>query len=91
VQVLVDLPDGAGLKVSMAQYLLPDGTVFEGRGIDVDVELVESERGEGKEDPAMLFAQQILIQSGDANRTAMLKAAQPKLGRDARVKTWRAR
>lgn len=63
VQNVIELPDGSGLKLTVARYYTPSGRCIEGSGIapDVIVEAPEGgafggSRGERREDPQMVRA-----------------------------------
>lgn len=43
VQELVDLSDGSAVKITVAQWLTPDGETISGRGIDPDIEVEDDE------------------------------------------------
>lgn len=51
VQELKKLPDGSSLKITVAHWVLPDGTIIEGNGItpDYEVKLTEKDIESGKD------------------------------------------
>lgn len=59
VQQPEDLPDGSGLHVTVAKWLLPSGRWIEKEGIKPDVE-VESENGNGEDDVQLERAIELL-------------------------------
>lgn len=72
---VVPLSDGSAMVISVADYLTLNGTVFNGKGIDVDVnkELTDSQEAllvrnqlSGEQDPQLQAAVSALIRQGSA-------------------------
>ena len=54
VQDVVDLPGGAGLHITIAKWLTPDGNSIHGEGIKPDIEVsISKEQRQAKEDPQL--------------------------------------
>jgi carboxyl-terminal processing protease len=75
VQSLYDLPDGAAVKLTVAQYLVAGVHAVEGVGITPDVERDAKFEEDPEKDPTVTFARQVLIEAKSADRDALLAAA----------------
>ena len=54
VQTLHQLTDGSNIKITIANWVLPSGTVIEGNGIAPDVEVkITAEQIEAEKDPQL--------------------------------------
>ncbi len=61
VQQLLDMSDGAGLKLTIAHWVLPDGQILEGQGLKPDVEVkITDEDIAQKKDPQLDKALEIM-------------------------------
>lgn len=61
VQNIIPLPDGSGLKLTVALYYTPNGSSIQAEGIVPDVEVVfEPPRAEDKDNPRLLLREQDL-------------------------------
>lgn len=78
VQATYDLPGGAIVKITIAQYLIAGVHAVEGKGLDPDV----SREGKFDEDPAkdavVSFARQVLLDAKTGDRDALLAAARAR-------------
>jgi carboxyl-terminal processing protease len=63
VQSLEELSDGSTLKITIANWLLPDGTIIEGNGLEPDFQIqISQEEIEAGKDPQLNKAIEILKQ-----------------------------
>jgi len=61
IQELKQLPNGATLKITVAHWVLPDGTIIEGNGIEPDVKVEMTEEDvEADRDPQLEKALEII-------------------------------
>ena len=80
VQSLYELQDGAGLKITTAQYLVAGLHAVEGLGIAPDVERDTKFEADPSHDPSVTFARDVLLGAHAAGREGLLDAAR-KLAR----------
>ncbi len=84
-QVQHDLPDGATLRLTVAQYVSPGGRAFAERGFEPNVFLKDTTVGAELEgDAAIDVARKILRAAPSADKRAMLEALK-RLPRDAAI------
>ena len=75
MQSIYDLPDGAAVKLTIAQYLVAGLHAVEGVGIAPDLEREVKFEADPATDASVAFARQVLIDAGSADRDALLAAA----------------
>lgn len=81
VQNIIPLPDGSGLKLTVALYYTPNGSSIQAEGIVPDVEVVfEPPRAEDKDNPRLLLREQDLNRHLENGKDR--KAAKAKTGKD---------
>lgn len=94
VQNIIPLPDGSGLKLTVALYYTPNGSSIQAEGIVPDLEVpFEAPRADDKDNPRLLLREQDLnrhLENGKEKKTAKPKQGkedvQEQLARDNQLR-----